>query len=127
MSETRREGASAGSRRGEGFELLVQVGQVETWYRRAGAGRPVLLLSRGDRDVRGARFLRLAETYLVIEPRAVPDRPGWYEWVAGVVEGLGLRRPLLAVDRVDLDEAERFALDDPDRVGGVLLLEGIDA
>lgn len=120
------EEAVVGSRKGVGFESVVQFGHTETWYRRAGRGRPLLLLVRVDRAVRDVLFRRLAAEYLVVEPEVVPDQSAWRAWLVGVVDGLGLDRPLLLVDRMDLEEAEGFARDDPDRAGGVLLAEDID-
>lgn len=126
MSETGsgRAPPSGGAR--EVHEAVVQVGEVETWYRRAGRGGPVLLLTNRGRDERDALFRRLAEKHLVIEPATLPDAATWTEWLCGVVDGLGLTRPDLVVDAAWSEEARRFASADPERAGRVILVGGID-
>lgn len=108
------------------LEAVVQVGEVETWYRRAGRGGHVLLLTRRGRDERDDLFGRLAEEHLVIEPATLPDAATWAEWLCGVVDGLGLSRPDLVVDAEWGEAARRFASADPERAGRVILVDGID-
>lgn len=108
------------------FGAVVQVGPVETWYRRAGKGRHLLLLSGRGPGERDELFRRLATEHLVIEPRALPDPRLWTEWLRGVVDGLGLDRPGLAVGPEWLEAARRFARDDPDRAGRVISVDAID-
>lgn len=112
---------------GAGYiEAIVQTGETETAYRRAGRGRPVLLLMGASSPEGDEVFRRLAGTALVIEPRAVPAPDLWPDWLRGVVDGLGLDRPDLVVSPALSAAAEAFALLDPERVGRVLRTDTID-
>ena len=116
------------------IEAVVVAGTVETPYRRAGRGATVLVL--------GAPWLfdELTETMRVVEPlRLPPARIGevgaggagdgagppedtaWREWLQGLVDGLGLDRPAIAVGP-QLEAAARQAVArDPDRFGPVVV------
>lgn len=98
----------------------VQTGVQETRYRRAGHGRPVLLLLGAPHGDHEALFTRLAEEFRVFEPEAVSVIDDWEGWLRGVIDGLGLVRPALVADLGTLAPAEAFARQDPDRVGPVL-------
>ena len=107
-------------------EAIVQMGSVETAYRRAGRGRPVLLLVDLAQAARDRLFWRLAETAMVVEP-ALPPPPGeWPRWLRGVVDGLGLDRPDLVVVESWVPAAEAFAREDPDRAGRIVPIGTID-
>lgn len=47
--------------------------------------------------------------------------PGLHAWLRGVIDGLGLRRPVLIVESHFAELALRFARSDPERVGGLVI------
>jgi hypothetical protein len=81
---------------------IVQAGDTETAYWRAGSGAPVIVL--GAHDMRdetfSAQLIRLATHCRVIVPevelpgtrlqRTGDDAPAFVEWVCSLAEGLGL-------------------------------------
>ena len=72
---------------------LVQIGDLEVPYRRAGHGPAVLLLAPSARpEERRGLLDRLASRYRVVEPTALPAGDDWNEWLRGVIDGLGLER-----------------------------------
>lgn len=99
-------------------EAVLLAGGLETPYRRAGHGPPVLLLV--DRiDLLEA----LAPHYRVIQPLRAPDDPhgpDWPKWLQDVVEGLGLGCPAVVVDAGLAGSARSLARSDPHRVGPVV-------
>jgi hypothetical protein len=108
-------------------EAIVQTGSVETAYRRAGRGRPILLLVDGTAAERDRLFSKLAGTSLVVEP-ILPRPPAeWAVWLRGVVDGLGLDHPDLVVTDGWVAAAEAFVRADPDRAGRVIRIGTIDA
>lgn len=108
------------------MEAIVQAGCVETRYRRAGRGRPILLLIDASPAERDRLFRVLAEEALVVEPVAPPPPAEWPQWLAGVVDGLGLDRPDLVVAGGWVMAAEAFLRGNPDRAGRVVAIGTID-
>lgn len=107
------------------IEAVVQTGAVETRYRRAGSGAPVLLLAGGDTAPVFDSLLReLAARFRVIapEPCASPGRLATSAWLRDVIDGLGLPRPGLVADESFGVAALHFALTDPARVSRVALV-----
>ncbi len=107
-------------------EAIVQIGEVETPYRRAGRGRATLLLLDATQPDRDRVFRRLAAEGLVIEPLVLPDATDWPRWLRGVVDGLGLDRPDLAVSAGLEAGGRSFVETDPDRAGRLLVIDGVD-
>jgi hypothetical protein len=107
-------------------EAIVQTGEVETGYRRAGRGRPLVLLSDATPEERDRVFQRLAGTAMVVEPLLPPPPSEWPRWLRGVIDGLGLDCPDLVVVEAWVGAAEAFALGDPDRAGRVVAIGTID-
>lgn len=111
-------------------EAVLQAGDTETLYRRAGDGPPVLVLCSGAlaEPVGGHLFERLALHARVIAaavPPGVPAADVLAEWLGDLTEGLGLVRPTLV-----LDEALATDLldgDAPDAIAGVVVVGGDDA
>lgn len=110
----------------DAIEAVVQVGNAETPYRRAGRGAAVLLLSGGAEAERDRVFRWLAGRQLVIEPLTRPRVEEWPTWLPGVVEGLGLERPDLIVTREEVDTVRALTAAHPGWAGGVLLIDSID-
>ncbi len=110
----------------------VVTGAGEIRYRRAGRGRPVLLLTaRGPAGASGALVLHaLAGRFRVIapQPRPAPGGVGARaagaagDWIGHVVDGLGLERPSLVADEAFGLAALRFALLDPERVDRLVVM-----
>jgi hypothetical protein len=114
-------------------EAVLQTGAMETRYRRAGAGVPVLLLfPRGLADVLGAElFTRLSTRYRVVAP-VVPDGVGGAgiprsTWLRALIDGLGLVQPTVVADETLAGALLGFSLVDPGRVGGVVAICRDDA
>ena len=114
------------------IEAVVVAGTMETPYRRAGRGATVLVLGAPG------LFDELTETMRVIEPLLLPpaaigavgagsddgagppEDTAWHEWLQGLVDGLGLDRPAIAVAPELEAVARRAAARDPDRFGPVV-------
>ena len=84
-------------------QAVLQAGDTETLYRRAGEGPPVLLLCSGVlAEPRGGHlFERLARHARVIAaavPRGMSAVEVLETWLGEVTEGLGLVRPTLVID-----------------------------
>lgn len=118
-----------------GNEGVVQAGDVETRYRRAGQGPAVLLL--GTHELGDARhaalFLALARAFRVTRPQPFPvDRPRGARaptrpvsaWLRGLMDGLGLERASIVADDAFGVVALGFATAEPDRVDRLVLLDG---
>lgn len=105
-------------------EAVVWTGGEETPYRRAGHGTPVLLLGAGAEDGDATLLLALAREFRVIAPGRLP--PGgagdeaWGGWLRGLIDGLGLDRPLLVADDHLAPTLDRCARTDPGRIRAVL-------
>jgi hypothetical protein len=103
-------------------EAVVQAGSHETSYRRAGTGRPVVLLLRAAVPTRAdPLFDALAREFRVVAP-ALPDAPLLLDWVRAVIDGLGLERPALLVDASLAGSLAGVAFSDDDRCGCFVVL-----
>jgi hypothetical protein len=104
-------------------EAVVQAGSHETSYRRAGTGRPVVLLLRADALSPRADplFDALAREFRVVAP-TLPDAPVLLDWVRAVIDGLGLERPALLVDASLAGSLAGAAFSDDDRCGCFVVL-----
>lgn len=85
----------------DSVHAAVLAGGTETPYRRAGTGRPVLLLVSGSApDASEELFRALSQSFRVIMPE-LPDTgdPGELaQWLRDVIDGLGLVSPVIVVD-----------------------------
>lgn len=109
------------------IEAVVQVGATETRYLRCGSGPRAVIVLAADEEERLGMLRRYAPVYRVIAPDmadcpagagraagAVP-RPGASaahtprDWLLGLVEGLGLDRPLVALSPALAPLAGRLA------------------
>lgn len=72
----------------------------ETRYRRAGCGRPTLVLLRDDSPAAGARcdLLARAGRTWVVRPPASLDGEGALDWLIDVIDALGLDHVHLVAD-----------------------------
>ncbi|HEX8693341.1 MAG TPA: hypothetical protein VF746_13025 [Longimicrobium sp.] len=111
------------------IEAVVQTGAVETRYRRAGSGAPVLLLAgEGAQPLLASLLCELAMRFRVIAPEPWRARNGdapplaTSAWLRDVIDGLGLARPSLVADESFGVAALHFALTDPARVGRLALV-----
>lgn len=105
----------------------IRAGSLETRYARAGVGRPVLLLATPHGELPAAAlFTALARECRVFAPRL--PRAGGREdtetpaWLRGLIDGLGLQRPAVIAAPGYAELARDFAINDSDRVGGLILL-----
>ena len=115
------------------FQAVVDAGEVETEYVRAGSGQVVL-------DQRGAPvdpeedelFVALAERFRVIVPQSTSlaatvapagtgDSP-FTRWLDGFLEGLGILQASLVVEEPLGAEALRFAIARPAHVVRLVIL-----
>jgi hypothetical protein len=101
---------------------VVQVGTVETGYRRAGRGPSVLLLTTAAPDTADEVFAALAVHFRVIQPAwpAGLSTADVSRWLRGIIEGLGLERPLLLVDAGSEAGAQQLSATLPSLVGAVV-------
>ena len=112
--------------------IVTDTGEIR--YRRAGRGRPVVLLTSGrTRGLTSALVLQaLAGRFRVVAPkyRAVPAdvRPDSSAavcvWLGDVVDGLGLERPSVVADEEFGLAALQFAMLDPARVDRLVVISG---
>jgi hypothetical protein len=86
------------------IEAVVQVGTDETPYLRCGRGQRVVVVLTGDADERLRLMRHYSGACCVIAP--VPDAAPWMtppaaagagDWIGGVVDGLGLARPVVVL------------------------------
>jgi hypothetical protein len=87
------------------IEAAVQVGADVTRYLRCGSGDRVVVVVAGDGEERSRLIARHCGRCRVIAP--VIDSAAYAafpEWLAGVIEGLGLDQPdvVMAADHADL-------------------------
>jgi hypothetical protein len=86
------------------IEAVVQVGAAETRYLRCGRGTRVVVVLASTAAERAALMARFGAEYRVIAPlpAAVPAlsamaAPDIEQWLRGVIDGLGLERPTVAL------------------------------
>lgn len=114
------------------IEAVVQAGAVETHYRRAGCGAPVLLLFPGGAadPLAALLFDRLARRFRVIAPlppacvgagaSAGGEATPVSRWLRDLIDGLGMSRPALVADESLGVAALGFSLMDPGRAGALV-------
>jgi pimeloyl-ACP methyl ester carboxylesterase len=115
------------------FQAVVDAGEVETEYVRAGSGQVVLYLCGSPMDPEEDElFVALAERFRVIVPQStslaatvVPAGTGdsaFTRWLDGFLEGLGVLRASLVVEEPLGAEALRFAMARPASVARLVIL-----
>jgi pimeloyl-ACP methyl ester carboxylesterase len=133
-SVTAPSGAVAG--RGAVSHAVVCVGDVETAYRRAGSGEPVVVLGLGAGDdawlleelaplVTRARLIVPDRTTIAaLAPECVASESAFASWLSGFLQGLGLDRPHVVAPARFGPELERYARTRPDELGRVAVIDG---
>jgi hypothetical protein len=109
------------------IEAVVQVGVAETRYLRCGRGaRPIVILAE-DAAARDALMQRFGDEYRVIAPvsdgctaPAPADVTALEQWLRGVIDGLGLVRPAVALSPGMAWLAERLVSQCGDAIDVVL-------
>lgn len=115
------------------FEAVLIAGATQTTYRRAGAGKPVLLLFPGGLDEPFAAlvFAHLAASVRVVAPvlpqtvRATAE-PAQFElafatWLRDLIDGLGLPQTILVADEPVACAALAFVQGEPERVRALIV------
>jgi hypothetical protein len=104
---------------------------MEIPYMRAGRGPVAILLPCRAPSCRSTPsqeetplFLKLATILRVIAPLVAPPagRHEGERWLRGIIDGLGLDRPAVVVDRGLVPLVVRCLRRDPQRIGAVLVL-----
>ncbi|HVK83270.1 MAG TPA: hypothetical protein VM513_04135 [Kofleriaceae bacterium] len=114
-------------------EAVLQTGEIETRYVRAGTGAPMLLLFHTalTDPLAAALFAQLAARYRVVAPHvpAGVGSPGMplATWLRALVDGLGLVRPTAIADESLAGTLLGFSLVDPGRIAGVVAVCRDDA
>jgi hypothetical protein len=107
------------------IEAVVQTGLVETSYRRAGVGEPVLILAgRTEREAGDWLFGQLAERFRTIAP-VLPGEGELEAWLRGLIDGLGLDRPAVVAATALGAGLLRFMALDPGRAGRIALFNSL--
>jgi hypothetical protein len=85
-------------------EAVVHVGCQETPYVRCGRGRETVVVVTSDPAERTRLVALFTPEYGVVAPLVERSHPGWFEdatsltcWLRGVIDCLGLERPLVVV------------------------------
>ncbi|HVK75022.1 MAG TPA: hypothetical protein VM734_16955 [Kofleriaceae bacterium] len=112
-------------------DAVLQAGDTETLYRRAGDGPAVLLLCTGvlADPLGGWLFERLAPHVRVIAPTlsgAGDPADVLVEWLDGVTEGLGLIRPSVVIDEALAPALLDGSAAAPDAFAGVVVAVAAD-
>lgn len=114
------------------FEAVLFAGATETTYRRAGAGKPVLMLFPGGlADPFAARLFEHlaagARVFSPVQPANVGDghggqdrAPAFSAWLRDLIDGLGLVRTTIVADEPVAGAALAFAENEPERVAAVV-------
>jgi len=115
----------------------LTVGEVETTYRRAGCGAPVVLLG-----LRAATERSIVErltrpgvdrralvpdgtTLTALTTRSSPEESAFARWLSGFLQGLGLDRPDVVAAAAFEQELVRYQTAHPEELGRVsILVEG---
>lgn len=112
-------------------QALVRVDGVEIPYLRAGRGPAVLLLTGMSREEDeeplpggGAVLEILSLRFRVIAPLQTPPpgRTTGAHWIRGIIDGLGLDRPMVITEADQAPLLLRAIARDPGRLGAVLIL-----
>jgi pimeloyl-ACP methyl ester carboxylesterase len=105
------------------IEAVVQTGRVETPYRRAGVGEPVLILAGLAEGEAGEwLFGQLAQRFRTIAP-VLPAEVELEAWLRGLIDGLGLDQPALVASTAIGAGLLRFVALDPGRAGRLALFQ----
>jgi hypothetical protein len=125
MSTTARISPSEPARTGDPVRATVWADGVETAYLRAGCGPTLLLLLSQDQlHVSGAPLLSgLSERFRVLMP-STRERDVTTTWIAGFLDGVGVTRASVVTMQAFAGLVAQVAVDDPDRVDRVIVLDG---
>lgn len=112
----------------------LTVGTVETLYRRAGSGAPVLLLGLGRTEEaemitrltgpEGRRRVIVPDctTLAALTPAATKRESAFARWLSDFLQGLGLERPAVVAACRFREELERYAASRPEELGHAVFL-----
>ena len=116
--------SSALPQRSGTFRAVVQAGSTVTSYLRAGAGRPVVVLSRTapDHAPTSALIETLRTAFRVMVPQLALEPAASMEWLAAFLDGLGLHQVGIIVDQALAPELLGFAREEPQRVDRIVIL-----
>lgn len=106
------------------FRAVVQSGHTITSYLRAGAGRPVVLLSRSLTDGAAPDTLvrTLGASFRVLVPQLPTEPEPLADWLVPFLDGLGLAEVAAVADHALAPALLRFAHAEPDRISRIVIL-----